>query len=65
MTKDRKWLQRHLEIAALWANYCRGITNRTRCTPAQALGLALRAYRPEEVLGWRQDWTRPGYCLPA
>jgi len=65
VTKDRRWLQGHLEIAALWANYCRGITNRTRCTPAQALGLTLRPYRPEEVLGWRQDWSRSDYCLPA
>jgi transposase-like protein len=57
VTKLRGHLQAHLQIAALWGNYCRGITNRTRVTPAQALGLAPRALRPEELLAWRQDWA--------
>ncbi len=65
VTKERKWLQGHLEIAALWVNYCRGMTNRTRRTPAQAVGVAARAYRPEEVLGWRQDWARLELCPAA
>lgn len=56
VSKTREDLQRHLEIAALWMNYCRGITNRTGTTPAQALGLAARSLRPEDVLAWRQDW---------
>ena len=56
VSKTRGDLLRHLRIAALWMNYCRGITNRTRTTPAQALGLAARPLRPEEVLAWRQDW---------
>jgi len=56
VTKRREWLQAHLRIAALWSNFCRGITNRTGTTPAQVLGLTPRRYRPEEVLGWRQDW---------
>ena len=59
VSKRRHRLQQHLEIAALWVNYCRPITNRTRTTPAQALGLAARAYREEEVLAWRQDWMVP------
>ena len=65
VTKQGQHLQAHLHIAALWVNYCRGITNRTRVTPAQALGVASRAYRPEEVLGWRQDWGRVEYALAA
>ncbi|OLD63492.1 MAG: hypothetical protein AUI47_08985 [Acidobacteria bacterium 13_1_40CM_2_68_5] len=48
--------QGHLSIAALWSNFCRGITNRTRMTPAEALGIAPRGLRIEEVLAWRQDW---------
>jgi hypothetical protein len=46
-------------------NYCRGMTNRTPRTPAQAAGVAPRAYRPEEVPGWRQDWAHPRACPPA
>jgi hypothetical protein len=45
-----------LGMAALWANFCRGITNRTRTTPAVALGVATRPFRVEELLAWRQDW---------
>jgi hypothetical protein len=65
VSKRRACLQAHLEIAALWGNYCRGMTNRTPRTPAQAAGVAPRAYRPEEVLGWRQDWAHPRACPPA
>jgi len=56
VSKRRAELGRHQAIAALWANYSRGITNRTRRTPAAALGIASRPYRSEELLGWRQDW---------
>jgi hypothetical protein len=56
VSKRRLWLQAHLAIATLWSNFCRGITNRTGTTPAQAVALAPRRYRPEEVLAWRQDW---------
>jgi len=65
VTKKRTWLQAHLHIAALWSNFCRGITNRTRTTPAQGLRLAPRRYRSEEVLGWRQDWGPLSPPLPA
>jgi len=58
VSKRRLRLQHHLEVAALWMNYCRPITNRTGTTPAQALGLAPRRYREEEVLAWREDWGR-------
>ena len=57
VSKRRRRLQQHLQIAALWVNYCRPITNRTRTTPAEALGLAARRYREEEVLAWRHDWA--------
>jgi IS1 family transposase len=56
VSKRRAALQNHLMIAALWINWCRGITNRTRTTPAQALGLAVRPYRAEELLAWRLVW---------
>ena len=56
VSKRRLRLQQHLEVAALWVNYCRPITNRTGTTPAQALRLAPRRFREEEVLAWREDW---------
>ena len=56
ISKTRRDLQRHLAIATLWVNYSRGITNRTQVTPAQALGLCPRPFRPEELVSWRQDW---------
>jgi len=56
VSKRRGALQGHLHIAALWSNWCRGITNRTPITPAQALGLAARPYRAEEILAWRRLW---------
>ncbi len=65
VSKRREGLRAHLAIATMWSNYVRGITNRTRTTAAQALGVARRAYRPEEVLAWRQDWGRLSPVLPA
>src|SRR5262245_41631109 len=58
VSKRRTRLQQHLQIAALWMNYCRPITNRTRVTPARALRLATRRLREEEVLAWREDQGR-------
>ena len=58
ISKRRHCLKDHLSIAALWSNYCRGITNRTPMTPAQAVGVASKSYRAEEVLGWREDWGK-------
>ena len=48
-------LRNHLDIATVWVNYSRGITNRTRTTPAEALRVAPGRYRIEEILAWRQD----------
>ena len=58
-------LQEHLDIAALWVNSCRGITNRTGRTPAQALGIVGRASRVEEVLAWREDYAVHGPLAEA
>jgi hypothetical protein len=58
VTKRRDGLRAHLAIVTLWSNYVRGVTNRTRTTAAQAVGVTRRAFRPEEVLAWRQDWGR-------
>jgi IS1 family transposase len=65
VSKRRDGLRAHLAIATLWSNYVRGITNRTRMTAAQAVGVTRRAYRPEEVLAWRQDWGRLSPVLEA
>ena len=62
VSKRRQRLREHLQIAALWVNYCRGITNRTGTSPAQALGLAPRRYREEEVVAWREDWGRLAFA---
>jgi transposase-like protein len=55
VSKKKAKLACHLDIAKVWTNYARGITNKTRTTPAQALGVAPRRYRIEEILSWRQD----------
>jgi hypothetical protein len=55
VSKKASMLACHLDIAMVWANYARGITNKTRTTPAQALHVAPRRYRIEEILSWRQD----------
>jgi IS1 family transposase len=54
VSKTAAHLQLHLDIAAVFVNYARGITNRTRTTPAEALGVAPVRYRIEEILAWRQ-----------
>jgi transposase-like protein len=45
----------HLDIATVWVNYARGITNRTKTTPAEALRVVPKRYRIEEILSWQQD----------
>jgi IS1 family transposase len=65
VSKRARGLAQHLAVAAMWVNYSRGITNRTRVTPAQALGLAERPYRPEELVGWRQDWAELSPAVAA
>ena len=55
VSKKGACLAAHLDIATVFINYARGITNRTRTTSAEALGVAPRRYRIEEILGWRQQ----------
>ncbi len=64
VTKRRIWLERALDMYTAWFNYCRGITIRTRTSPAQALGLAKRRLAIREWLSWRQDWHAAGRLLP-
>jgi len=56
VSKKGSRLACHLEVATVFINYARGITNRTRTTPAQALRVAPRRYRVEEILAWRQEY---------
>jgi hypothetical protein len=55
VSKKAECLAGHLSIATVWVNYARGITNKTKTTPAEALRVAPRRYRIEEILAWRQD----------
>ena len=55
VSKKGERLALHLAIATVFVNYARGVTNRTRTTPAEALGVASRRYRFEEILAWRED----------
>lgn len=64
VTRVRRWLQQALDMYAGWFNYCRGITNKTKVSPAQAMGLAERRLRTTEWLSWRQDWDNAGRMLP-
>jgi hypothetical protein len=55
VSKKAARLKDHLDMATVWINYVRGITNRTKTTPAEALGVAPKKYRFEEILSWKQD----------
>jgi hypothetical protein len=47
----------HLDIMTVWVDYARGITNRTKTTPAEALHVAPMRYRIEEILSWQADMS--------
>ena len=64
VSKRRAWLKKALDMYATWFNYCRGITNRTRVSPAQQVGIANRKLTESEWLSWRQDWHAAGRILP-
>jgi transposase-like protein len=52
-TKLAERLERHLWTWVCWRNYVRGRTNRTpEHTPAMALGVTDRRWRPAELLRW-------------
>ena len=53
-SKLRERLERHAWIWLVWRNYVRGITNRAaRVTPAMALGVESKRWRPSEICAWR------------
>ena len=53
-SKLRARLERHAWIWVVWRNYVRGITNRSpRVTPAMALGVEAKRWRPGEICAWR------------
>lgn len=64
-TRKRERLVAQLHLFAAYLNLGRRRFNRdpADCTPAHVLGLLPRRLRPEEILGWRQDW-RERSCHP-
>lgn len=64
VSKRRGWLDLALHMYVGWFNYCRGITNKTAVSPAEAMGLARHRLHPRQWLGWRQDWPNAGRILP-
>lgn len=51
--KNKSGLRRHCWIWIAWRNYVRGVTNRTRTTPAQALGVCSRGLKMGDLFRWR------------
>ena len=51
--KKKAGLTRHCWIWIAWRNYVRGVTNRTRTTPAQALGVSVIAFEIKDLYHWR------------
>ena len=56
VSKQRQFLDLQLNIFMAFRNYVRPRFNGERETPAQRVGLVSRPIRPQELLGWRQDW---------
>ena len=53
-SKLRAKLERHAWIWLVWRNYVRAITNRSpRVTPAMALKVETKRWRPAEIFAWR------------
>jgi hypothetical protein len=52
-SKKRSGLNRHCWIWIAWRNYVRGVTIKTRTTPAQALGVCTRAVNTKDLYFWR------------
>jgi transposase-like protein len=53
-SKLRAKLATHTWIWVVWRNYVRGITNwKPRRTPAMALGIELKRWKPSEICAWR------------
>lgn len=53
-SKLKEKLERHAWIWAVWRNYVRTVTNKTRSTtPAMALGVEEKRWRMSEICAWR------------
>lgn len=52
-SKKKSGLQRHCWIWIAWRNYVRGVTNRTKTTPAQELGVSFSSFQMKEIYHWR------------
>ena len=51
--KSIRGLERHASIWTTYRNYVRGVTIKTKTTPAQAAGVCARRWLLKEVLRWR------------
>ena len=56
VSKERRYLDLHLQIYMAYRNYARPRFNRDHRTPAQMSGVVRRRMRVTQLLGWRQDW---------
>ena len=56
VSKLRKFLRCQLGYFMAYRNYVRVRFNQEKKTPAQHHGFRSRPLKPEELLGWRQDW---------
>ena len=52
-SKKKSGLQRHCWIWIAWRNYVRGITNATKTTPAQGLGVCKNSVQTKDIYRWR------------
>ncbi len=57
-SKSRLRLETHFWIWVAYRNYIRGVTVRTKTTPAQALGVLVRAWGRVDLLRWK--WPQIG-----
>lgn len=58
-SKRRDRLLVHFWIWLVYRNYVRGITVKTKVTPAMALGVTQRPCQVDELLRWRWPWRMP------
>jgi len=57
--KTIRGLERHAAIWVAYRNYVRGVTNKTKTTPAQEVGICLEAYRMKDLACWRWPDRKP------
>ena len=53
VSKTIRGLERHVAIWTAYRNYVRGVTIKTKTTPAEAAGVCARRWSLKEVLRWR------------